>query len=142
MSRSEKAGPSPSRTEAVIEHLEAARRRTPEGTRFDLAHELGHLLLHSFDVPHNGAREEGEAGQFAADFLIPPGTVLAHLRLHASLGDILRLKTSLKVPAMAMLRAAYHHGKLSVRGYHSQSPPAYRSAPAARTPPAPPAPAM
>ena len=96
-----------------------ARRRTPEGTRFDLAHELGHLLLHSSDDPRNGAREEDEANQFAADFLIPPGIVHAHLRLHASLDDILRLKTALKVSAMAMLRAAYHHGKLSEREYHS-----------------------
>lgn len=96
-----------------------ARRRTPEGTRFDLAHELGHLLLHSSDEPRTGAREEDEASQFAADFLIPPGIVHAHLRLHAGLDDILRLKTALKVSAMAMLRAAYHHGKLSEREYHS-----------------------
>lgn len=96
-----------------------ARRRTPEGTRFDLAHELGHLLLHSSDDPRNGTREEDEANQFAAEFLIPPGIVHAHLRLHASLDDILRLKTALKVSAMAMLRAAYHHGKLSEREYHS-----------------------
>lgn len=96
-----------------------ARRRTPEGTRFDLAHELGHLLLHSSDEPRTGAREEDEANQFAADFLIPPGIVHAHLRLHAGLDDILRLKTALKVSAMAMLRAAYHHGKLSEREYHS-----------------------
>lgn len=96
-----------------------ARRRTPEGARFDLAHELGHLLLHSNDEPRNGAREEDEANQFAADFLIPPGIVHAHLRLHASLNDILQLKTALKVSAMAMLRAAYQHGKLSEREYHS-----------------------
>ena len=96
-----------------------ARRRTPEGARFDLAHELGHLLLHSNAEPRNGAREEDEANQFAADFLIPPGIVHAHLRLHASLNDILRLKTALKVSAMALLRAAYHHGKLSEREFHS-----------------------
>ena len=96
-----------------------ARRRTPEGARFDLAHELGHLLLHSSDDPRSGKREEDEANQFAADFLIPPGIVHAHLRLNASLDDILRLKTALKVSAMVMLRAAYHHGKLSEREYHS-----------------------
>lgn len=95
-----------------------ARRRTPEGARFDLAHELGHLLLHSSDEPRSEAREEDEANQFAADFLIPPGIVHAHLRLHSSLDDILRLKTALKVSAMAMLRAAHHHGKLSEREYH------------------------
>lgn len=78
-----------------------ARRRTPEGARFDLAHELGHLLLHSSDDPRSGKREEDEANQFAADFLIPPGIVHAHLRLHASLNDILQLKTALKVSAMA-----------------------------------------
>ena len=80
---------------------------------------MGHLLLHSSDEPRSGTREEDEANRFAADFLIPPGVVHAYLRLHPSLDDILRLKTALKVSAMAMLRAAHHHGKLSEREYHT-----------------------
>lgn len=96
-----------------------ARRRTPEGARFDLAHELGHLLLHSTARPTNGADEETEANEFAADFLIPPSVVHAHLRLHTGLEEIFRLKTALKVSAMAMLRAAYVHEKLSEREYRS-----------------------
>lgn len=96
-----------------------ARRRTPEGARFDLAHELGHLLLHSTDDPPSGAHGEQEANQFAVDFLIPPGVVHARLRLHAGLDDILRLKSTLKVSAMAMLRAAHQHKKLSEREYRS-----------------------
>ena len=47
-----------------------ARRRTPEGARFDLAHELGHLVLHSAPQPCEGRIEEDEANQFAAHFLI------------------------------------------------------------------------
>lgn len=96
-----------------------ARRRTPEGARFDLAHELGHLLLHSAARPTNGVDEETEANEFAANFLIPPSLVHAHLRLHTGLDEIFRLKTALKVSAMAMLRAAYVHEKLSEREYRS-----------------------
>lgn len=102
-----------------LPYIFLARRRTPEGARFDLAHELGHLLLHSTDDPRSGAHEEHVANQFAAEFLIPPSAVHAHLRLHPSLDDILRLKMALKVSATAMLRAAHHHGKLSDREYRS-----------------------
>lgn len=96
-----------------------ARRRTPEGARFDLAHELGHLLLHSSPQPCEGRDKEDEANQFAANFLIPPKAVHAHLRLHTSLEEILHLKTAFKVSAMAMLRAAYTHSKLSEREYQT-----------------------
>lgn len=96
-----------------------ARRRTPEGARFDLAHELGHLLLHSSTQPCEGRNKEDEANQFAAHFLIPPRAVNSYLRLHAGLDDILHLKTGFKVSAMAMLRAAFTHGKLSEREYQT-----------------------
>lgn len=43
----------------------------------------------------------------------------AHIRLHSSLEDILRLKTAYRVPALAMLRAAHSHGKLSEREYQT-----------------------
>lgn len=96
-----------------------ARRRTPEGARFDLAHELGHLLLHNALGPRDGCNAEDEANQFAANFLIPPSAVHAHIRLHSSLEDILRLKTAFRVSALAMLRAAHSHGKLSEREYQT-----------------------
>lgn len=56
--------------------------------------------------------KEVEANELAANFLIPPSAAHTHWRLHASLDDILHLKSTFKVSAMAMLRAAYTHGKL------------------------------
>ncbi|WCZ39344.1 XRE family transcriptional regulator [Corynebacterium jeddahense] len=94
-----------------------ARRRTPEGTRFDLAHELGHLLLHSRANSSDATSREPEADEFASNLLIPPNIVHAHLRVHPSLDDIFQLKRILKVSAMAMLRATYENGKLSEREY-------------------------
>lgn len=94
-----------------------ARRRTPEGTRFDLAHELGHLLLHSRANYSDATSREPEADEFASNLLIPPNIVHAHLRVHPSLNEIFRLKRVLKVSAMAMLRATHKYGKLSEREY-------------------------
>lgn len=90
-----------------------ARRRTPEGTRFDLAHELGHLLLHSKSDPDSTTDRETEANQFASEFLIPTDVIHANLQPHPSLDDVLRLKSKLKVSAMAALLAVFHAGKLS-----------------------------
>lgn len=94
-----------------------ARRRTPEGTRFDLAHELGHLLLHSKSDPDSTTDREDEANKFASEFLIPTDVIHANLRLHPSLDDILRLKSKLKVSAMAALTAVFNAGKLSDRQF-------------------------
>lgn len=90
-----------------------ARRRTPEGTRFDLAHELGHLLLHSKSDPDSTTDREDEANKFASEFLIPTDVIHANLRLHPSLDDILTLKSKLKVSAMAALLAVFNADKLS-----------------------------
>lgn len=94
-----------------------ARRRTPEGTRFDLAHELGHLLLHSMRDPGSTTDREAEANQFASEFLIPIDMIHANVRLHPSLDDILRLKAKLKVSAMAAVMAVFNAGKLSDRQF-------------------------
>ncbi|WP_282597852.1 ImmA/IrrE family metallo-endopeptidase [Corynebacterium sp. Marseille-P3884] len=94
-----------------------ARRRTPEGTRFDLAHELGHLLLHSRSDPDSSTDRETEANEFASEFLIPTDVIHANLRLYPSLDDILRLKSKLKVSAMAALMAVFNAGKLSDSQY-------------------------
>ena len=50
--------------------------KTPEHSRHDAAHELGHLVLHRHGGPR-GRRAEDEANQFAASFLMPAADVLA-----------------------------------------------------------------
>lgn len=48
-----------------------ARQKTPERSRFDVAHELGHLVLHRHNDDESSAFQEREADTFASEFLIP-----------------------------------------------------------------------
>ena len=106
-----------------------ARRRTPEGARFDLSHELGHLVMHSGfrttdpkkDYEKPSQNMEAEANAFASEFLIPGDAVRARLRMHPSLQEILLLKSQFKVSAMAALRSAYTNGRLTEREYRTHA---------------------
>jgi Zn-dependent peptidase ImmA (M78 family) len=53
-----------------VPYVFLTRRKTSERIRFDLAHELGHLVLHG-DVPAETTAEERAADAFASEFLIP-----------------------------------------------------------------------
>ena len=50
--------------------------KTPEHSRMDAAHELGHLVLHQHGVPR-GRNVEKDAQAFASVFLMPEGSVRA-----------------------------------------------------------------
>lgn len=88
-----------------------------EHVRFDIAHEIGHLMMHemvSEDVAAAGTRDiESEAHSFAADLLMPKRRVLGMVPTHASVSQILAAKHYFKVSAMAMARWAYELGRLS-----------------------------
>lgn len=43
----------------------ASRQKTPEPSRFDIAHELGHLVLHHSSTEGDNAQQEKEADDFA-----------------------------------------------------------------------------
>ncbi|MBD1567973.1 ImmA/IrrE family metallo-endopeptidase [Aliivibrio sp. S10_S31] len=83
--------------------------KTPERSRFDAAHELAHLILHKHGCQNKGREAELEADRFASAFLMPKGSVLAKVRpnANATLKDILTLKKSWNVSAMAMIRRLY-----------------------------------
>jgi Zn-dependent peptidase ImmA (M78 family) len=51
--------------------------KSAEHSRFDAAHELGHLVLHKHGGPR-GRDAEKEAHLFASAFLMPRGSVIAH----------------------------------------------------------------
>src|SRR5438094_162699 len=51
-------------------------KKSCERSRFDAAHELGHLVLHRHGVPQ-GQQAEAEANAFASAFLMPRASVLA-----------------------------------------------------------------
>lgn len=78
--------------------------KSAERQRFDLAHELGHLVLHS-DTEMEAAsskEREAQANEFAANFLMPTSGVRQQLMSGASLERILSARSFWKVSAMAM----------------------------------------
>jgi Zn-dependent peptidase ImmA (M78 family)/DNA-binding XRE family transcriptional regulator len=78
--------------------------RSGERQRFDAAHELGHLVLHSeLDMdPSTSKERETEANRFAAAFLMPRSSVLAQSMSGAGLARILAARSYWKVSAMAL----------------------------------------
>lgn len=78
--------------------------KTAERQRFDLAHELGHLVLHSeleMD-PSTSKDREAEANAFASTFLMPRTAVENQQMAGAGVERILAARTFWKVSAMAM----------------------------------------
>ncbi|WP_368660513.1 ImmA/IrrE family metallo-endopeptidase [Corynebacterium sp.] len=102
-----------------IPYVFSARRRTPEGVRFDLAHELGHLVMHSCTTSSftMDVEQEKEADRFASSFLIPDDSAIEFIPHNPSIEQILKLKEYFQVSAMAMTRKSYSVKRLSEWGY-------------------------
>lgn len=76
--------------------------KSGERGRFDIAHELGHLILHSeHEIPH-GREAEQEANRFASAFLIPQRGVKAQRLYNANVDRIIAAKKRWNVSAMAL----------------------------------------
>lgn len=93
-----------------------SRRRTPERMRFDVAHELGHLVLHPA-MSCDDAAQEREADSFASELLIPADAVPEYLRHNPSVSDVLQVRSQFKVSAMALCYAAHKAGRMSDWSY-------------------------
>lgn len=78
-------------------------QKSSERSRFDAAHELGHLILHQH-AECTGKDAENEADNFASAFLMPQDALLRAKRPQ-NLNDVLALKMEWKVSAVAMLYA-------------------------------------
>ena len=76
--------------------------KTAESSRFDAAHELGHLVLHKHGDPKDGRSAEREANAFASSFLMPEADVRAKMPRPVSVDEILRAKVRWRVSAMAL----------------------------------------
>jgi Zn-dependent peptidase ImmA (M78 family)/DNA-binding XRE family transcriptional regulator len=75
--------------------------KTAEHSRFDAAHELGHLVMHR----HTGSNHktaEDEANAFASALLIPPNDLVAKLPRVQSLRQIIQWKKRWGVSAAAL----------------------------------------
>ena len=77
--------------------------KTAERAIFDLAHELGHLILHRHLTRPSGRSEEIEANGFAAAFLMPRADIAASGLYRASLSDLIEAKTRWKVSVAALV---------------------------------------
>lgn len=94
--------------------------KTAERSRFDLAHELGHLTMHSRNivgVECHGQGEEREADAFASSLLMPLGDLRARSGRESAVPQILRLCSYYRVSAMAMTRRLHEIGRLTDWAY-------------------------
>ena len=93
--------------------------KTPEHSRFDAAHELGHLVMHR----HTGSAHksaEDEAHTFASAFLMPRADLLAQIPRVTSLNDLIEAKKRWRVSVAALNYALHKIGVISswhYRGY-------------------------
>jgi Zn-dependent peptidase ImmA (M78 family)/transcriptional regulator with XRE-family HTH domain len=84
----------------------------PDRKRFTIAHELGHLIMHSLPRPEM----EDEANQFASEFLTPSEAIRNDLR-DIDLPRLAILKSIWKVSMAALLKRAHQLGTVSDRYY-------------------------
>ncbi|WP_131107498.1 ImmA/IrrE family metallo-endopeptidase [Pseudomonas sp. Sample_10] len=83
--------------------------KSAERSRFDAAHELGHLLLHVHGY-HEGREVEREADQFASHFLIPREDLIANLHQVSSLAQLIASKGRWGVSLAALTRTSKDAG--------------------------------
>jgi Zn-dependent peptidase ImmA (M78 family)/transcriptional regulator len=81
--------------------------------RFSLAHELGHLVMHSHALPSHERDISHEANMFAAGFLLPESEVRKDLEADITLSLLAGLKKKWKVSMIALLYRAVDLGFLT-----------------------------
>lgn len=108
-------------------------RKTMERSRFDAAHELGHLILHKHGKP-SGKAVEAEANSFASAFLMPEATIRSYSGKFISMSWVFEAKAYWKVSAAALIRrlrdvgifSEWHYRKmvieLSSNGFSKKEP--------------------
>ncbi len=75
--------------------------KSAESSRFDAAHELGHLVLHQ-DGKATGRIAEEQANRFASSFLMPSADILAEIPYVESLSQMIQKKLRWKVSLAAL----------------------------------------
>jgi Zn-dependent peptidase ImmA (M78 family)/DNA-binding XRE family transcriptional regulator len=107
--------------------------KSSERTRFDAAHELGHLLMHRH-TPSGHVNGEREADMFAAAFLIPQDDLISHMPRVHSLKHLIEKKARWGVSVAALARTAFNNQlisdwyyrdlckQMSMLGYRTEEP--------------------
>lgn len=75
--------------------------KSAEHSRFDAAHELGHLVLHKHGGP-GGREAEHEANSFAASFLMPKADVISTISFVRSIDQLIKAKKRWRVSVFAL----------------------------------------
>lgn len=107
--------------------------KSAERSRFDAAHELGHLVMHIHGA--SGQRDvEKEADQFASAMLIPHGDLISNMPRVSSVKQLIATKDRWGVSVAALARAVFDVGltsewhyrhlckTMSTFGYRTQEP--------------------
>lgn len=94
-------------------------QKTPERSRFDAAHELGHLLLHKRADTVDKKAIEAEANQFASAFLMPESAIRAVVPFQPSFTQLLELKKYWNVSLTALIKRTFDL-KLSTEWHYRQ----------------------
>jgi Zn-dependent peptidase ImmA (M78 family)/transcriptional regulator with XRE-family HTH domain len=91
--------------------------KSAERSRFDAAHELGHLILHFDERPVDRPQAEEEAHTFARHFLMPPESVIAHMPKSPFVDQVLRGKHIWKVSALGLTYQLHDLGMMTDWSY-------------------------
>lgn len=92
--------------------------KSAERSRFDAAHELGHLVLHRHGSPA-GREAEREADSFASAFLMPRGSVLAYAPRFPSIERLVKAKRHWMVSVSAFTVRMHEVGMISDWNYRT-----------------------
>lgn len=93
-------------------------RKSAERSRFDAAHELGHLVLHRHAKKEVTRLAEAEANQFAAAFLMPRSGVNARAPRFPTIPRLVNLKQHWGVSVAALNHRLHQLGVTSDWQYH------------------------
>jgi Zn-dependent peptidase ImmA (M78 family) len=88
---------------------------SPDRCRFTLAHEIGHIIMHTMPT----VDLEREADEFASEFLMPKRDIVGYLGRPFSLERVAALKSYWKVAMSAIIRRAYDLGRISNSHYRA-----------------------
>jgi Zn-dependent peptidase ImmA (M78 family)/DNA-binding XRE family transcriptional regulator len=94
--------------------------KSSERSRYDAAHELGHLLLHRHASPQ-GREAEREADVFAGAFLMPKASVIARTRRIHGINDLVQQKRLWNVSVAALNYRLHEVGMLTDWEYRTLS---------------------
>lgn len=76
--------------------------KSAEHSRFDAAHELGHLILHRHGGPRQDRQVEIEANNFASSFLMPSADIRSRISYVNSIDGLIKAKKRWGVSVAAM----------------------------------------